>query len=190
MTFAQPQGEISTAQTRAVLGTATPVRRRRHGSAVARLATLAVLGLLIGASPAAAIVITGGPTYSPGGGWSCTGAVAGNEKLAGGATWTCAGTAGAFSNLYIGIKNDNVPAGTVPFGEKMNSNGTTEPTGTEIFSWSTESATTIVYTGSTSITRTPTRRRMPFDRYQSSGFSVISSDDFSPASTDDSRMRL
>src|SRR6185436_16322625 len=65
---------------------------------------------------------------------------------------TCTGTANAFSNLYIGIKNNNVPAGTVPIGEKMNSNGTTDPSGTEIFSWSTEGATFIQYTGSTTIT--------------------------------------
>ena len=126
MTFAQPQGEISTAQTPAVLGTATPVRRRRHGSAVARVAMLAVLGLLVGASPAAAIVITGGPSTSPGGGWGCAGATQGDEKLAGGANWTCSGTAGAFSNLYVGINS----ATGVPFGEKMNSNGVTEPSGT------------------------------------------------------------
>src|SRR5215813_1136652 len=112
MTFAQAQGGSS--QTRAVRGTATPRRRRRPGSAVA---TLAVLGLLaIGSSPAAAqTVITTGPTTSPGGGWSCTGATAGNEKLAGGATWTCAGTAGSFSNLYLGI---NKSTGS-PFGETM-----------------------------------------------------------------------
>ena len=105
MTLAQPQGGISAAQTRAVLGTATPARGRRHGSAVASVATLAVLGLLVGASPAGAIVITGGPTTSPGGGWSCTAPAAGSEKLAGGATIAARGTAGAFSNLYIGINS-------------------------------------------------------------------------------------
>ena len=126
MTFAQTQGGSS--QTRAVRGTATPLRRGRHGSAVPRVATLAVLGLLaIGSSPAAAqTVISSGPTTSPGGGWSCTGAVAGNEKLAGGATWTCAGTAGAFSNLYLGI---NKSTGS-PYGETMVNTGATEPSGT------------------------------------------------------------
>jgi hypothetical protein len=149
MTFAQPQGGISTSQTRAVLATATPVRRRRHGSAVSRAALLGMLGLLVGASPAAAIVITGGPSYSPGGGWSCTGAVPGNEKLAGGATWTCSGTAGAFSNLYIGINN----ATTLPFGEKMNVPPpyTAEPSGNEMFIWSADGATFIRYTGQTTI---------------------------------------
>src|SRR6185436_15471975 len=114
------------------------------------VATLAILGLLsIGSSPAAAqTFISGGPTTAPGGGWSCTGAVAGNEKLAGGATWTCAGTAGAFSNLYLGINS----ATTLPFGEKMNSSGGSEPTGTERVVWSSPNgATTIQYTGQTTI---------------------------------------
>src|SRR5262245_45526574 len=109
MTLARPQRRVCAAQIRA-FGTTTPVRASRHGSALTTMATLAVVGLLVAASPAKAIVITGGPTYSPGGTWGCTGAVAGNEKLAGGATWTCTGTAGAFSNLYIGIKNNNVPS--------------------------------------------------------------------------------
>ncbi len=127
-------------------------QRRVCAAQIRALASLAILSVLVAASPASAIVITGGPTYSPGGSWVCGGAVAGNEKLAGGATWTCSGTAGAFSNLYIGIKNNNVPAGTVPYGEKMNSNGVTEPTGAEIFSFSTEGANFIQYTGSTSMT--------------------------------------
>ena len=115
-------------------------------------ATLAVLGLLLVGTPArVAIVITGGPTYTAGT-WSCTTPTSGSEKLAGGATYTCSGTAGSFSNLYIGINNSNVPAGTTPIGDKMNSNGTTQPTGSEIYAWSTEGATSIQYTGSTSIT--------------------------------------
>ena len=121
-------------------------------------ATLAVLGLLLVGRPArAAIVITNGPTYTPGGGWTCTTPTSGTEKLAGGATYTCTGTAGAFSNLYIGIKNNNVPAGTTPIGDKMNSTGATQPSGTEIYSWSTEGATTIQYTGSTT-RRSPCRK--------------------------------
>jgi hypothetical protein len=123
-------------------------RSLRASSFTARVAFVA-LAVLGAAKPAAAIVITGGPSYTPGGGWSCTTPTAGSEKLAGGATYNCSGTAGAFSNLYIGIKNNNVPAGTVPIGEKMDSNGTTEPSGAAIFAWSTEGATTIVYTGST-----------------------------------------
>src|SRR5437867_260164 len=149
MTLARPQGGISAARTRRVLGTATPARGRRHGAAVAKVATLAVLGLLVGGSPAVgAIVVTAGPTYTPGGTWSCTTPTAGSEKLSGGATYTCTGTAGAFSNLYIGIKNN---VSTTPIGEKMNSNGTTEPSGAEIFAWSSEPGSTIVYTGTTTV---------------------------------------
>src|SRR5438045_3661745 len=104
MTLARPVGGISAAQTRGVLGTATPVRGRRHGSAVA---TLAVLGLLVAGSAArAAIVITGGPTTAPGGAWTCTAPTAGNEKLGTGAAYSCTGTSYPFSNLYIGINKD------------------------------------------------------------------------------------
>src|SRR5690348_13206505 len=106
MTLARPQRKLSAAQARA-FGRITPPRATRHRSALTSMAILAVVAVLTAASPAAAVVITGGPTYSPGGSWGCSGAVAGNEKLAGGATWTCTGTAGAFSNLYIGIKNNN-----------------------------------------------------------------------------------
>src|SRR5207249_8870220 len=92
MTLARPQGGSSAAQTRPVLGTKTPARGRRHGSTVVSVATLAVLGLLVAGSPAsAAIVITSGPTYTPGGTWSCTAPTAGSEKLAGGGTYTCTG---------------------------------------------------------------------------------------------------
>src|SRR5206468_1905656 len=95
MTLARPQGGISAAQTRAVPGTATPARRRRPSSTVARVATLAMLGLLVAGSPAGAqIVVTGGPSYTPGGTWSCTTPTSGSEKLSGGATYTCTGTAG------------------------------------------------------------------------------------------------
>ena len=126
--------------------------RSQSGISAARtLLVLGVLGLLLAASPARAIVITGGPSATAGT-WSCTTPTLGSEKLAGGATYTCTGTAGQFSNLYIGINNSNVPSGTTPIGDKMNSNGTTQPTGSEIYSWSSDGASNIVYTGSTSIT--------------------------------------
>ncbi len=110
------------------------------------MATLAVLGLLVAAAPASAIVISNGPTTAPGAGWSCSLPVAGSEKLAGGGNYSCAGTASAFSNLYIGINRLT----TLPFGLKMNSVGT-EPSGTEMFIWSTDTATTIRYTGQTAM---------------------------------------
>ena len=113
MTFTRPQRTCSAAQTRA-----------RHSTFTTRV-TLAVLGLLIAASPAAAIVLTGGPTTSPGGGWTCTAPAAGTEKNAGGGNYTCNGTAGAFTNLYVGL-NRNL---TLPFGNGMDSSSA-EPGGT------------------------------------------------------------
>src|SRR5207244_7844431 len=137
---------ISTSQTRAVRGTATPIGRRRHGWAVGTLAVLALLS--IGSSPAAAqTVITGGPTTAPGGGWTCTAPVAGTEKLGTGGNYSCSGTAGSFSNLYIGINKST----TVPFGDKMNSNSA-EPSGAEMIVWSVNGATTIRYTATTGVT--------------------------------------
>ena len=147
MTLARRQGEISGAESRRVLGGVTSAPGRRRRSTVAGVATLVVLGLLIGGSPARAqIVISGGPTTSPGGGWGCTTPTAGNEKLAGGGSYNCTGTSYPFSNLYIGINKNTA----VPFGEKMNSVSNSEPSGTERFLWSTNPGTTqIQYTGTT-----------------------------------------
>src|SRR6185369_15245131 len=61
MTLARPQRKISAAQTRACNMT-TPARARRP---LTTMATLTVLGVLMAAAPAGAIVITGGPTYTP-----------------------------------------------------------------------------------------------------------------------------
>ncbi|MCC6847414.1 MAG: hypothetical protein IT294_02845 [Deltaproteobacteria bacterium] len=106
----------------------------------------ALLGLLIAASPAAAIILTGGPTYTPGGGWTCTAPAAGTEKNAGGGDYTCNGTAGAFTNLYLGINRNT----TQPFGDGMDSSSD-EPGGTEMYLWSANGGTFIRYTGQTSI---------------------------------------
>ena len=88
------QQRISTAQVRSA---------QRYGAALTRLAVLAIFGLLGAAAPAMAIVISGGPTTTPGSGWGCTAPVAGTEKLPGGGNYTCSGTAGAFTNLYLGV---------------------------------------------------------------------------------------
>jgi len=112
------------------------------------MATVAVFALLIGAAPAGAIVISSGPTYTPGGGWSCTAPVAGSEKLGTGGNYTCSGTAGSFSNLYLGVNS----ATAFPFGDKMNSSGGSEPAGAERFVWSADGSTFIRYTGQTAIT--------------------------------------
>lgn len=120
---------------------------RRYGSALASMATFVVLGLLVPASPAGAIVLTGGPTTSPGGGWSCSAPVAGTEKLAGGGNYTCSGTAGAFTNLYLGINRSTAS----PFGDGMDSPAA-EPSGNERVIWTQNGATFIRYTGQTSMT--------------------------------------
>ncbi len=140
MTLARPQQKNSAAQTHAC---GTPARARRHVSA---LLSLALLGLLVAAAPAAAIVLTGGPTTSPGGGWGCTTPTAGSEKLAGGGNFTCTGTAGAFTNLYIGINRST----GLPFGDNMDSN-IAEPSGNERFIWTQNGSTFIRYTGQTSM---------------------------------------
>src|SRR5262245_56956891 len=147
MTTAGPQRGVWAGQARA-FETTTPVRAGRRGSVQASMVTLAVVALLVATSPASAIVLTGGPTYSPGGGWTCTvTTAAGAEKQAGGANVNCSGTAGAFTNLYLGIKRDT----TTPSGIKMSSTGGSEPSGNEMFIWSTDGATTIRYTGQSSI---------------------------------------
>src|SRR5581483_3600094 len=148
MTLTRPQGGISAARTRAVLATAAPGRGARHGGwTVASAALFAVLGLLMPALPAAAaIVITGGPS-APAGSWSCTAPAAGSEKLAGGGNYTCSGTAGAFSNLYLGINSNT----GLPFGDKMNSAAGSEPSGAERFVWSVNGTNTIRYTGQTAM---------------------------------------
>src|SRR6185436_4065802 len=123
----------------------TPASASCRGSALASVVTLAVLGLL-GATPsAAAIILTGRPTTAPCGGWTCTLPVSGSEKLAGGGNYTCGGTAGAFTNLYIGVNKNT----GLPFGDQMDANA--EPTGTEVFAWSADGSAFIRYTGQTSI---------------------------------------
>jgi cysteine-rich repeat protein len=130
MTFCRPQRKISVTRTRASV----------------LVGTLAVLGLLITAAPARAIVLTGGPTYAPGGSWTCTAPVASTEKSAAGGNYTCTGSAGAFTNLYIGVKRDTATS----FGDNMDS-ASAEPTGNERFLWSVDGTNTIRYTGQTSI---------------------------------------
>ena len=105
--LARPQRRIWAAQTHA-LGTTIAAGARRRGSTLASLATLAVLGLLVTAAPAGAIILNTTPTYTPGSGWTCTAPVAGTEKNAGGSNYSCSGTASAFSNLYLGVKRDTV----------------------------------------------------------------------------------
>ncbi|MGH3580930.1 MAG: hypothetical protein ACRERC_06295 [Candidatus Binatia bacterium] len=113
----------------------------KRGSIVA---ALALLGL---ASSASAVIITGGPTYTPPNGGSCS--VSGDPKGPTGGLWTCTAPLASYTNLYIGIKNNNVPVGTTPIGLAMRTN--TQPTGAEIVSWSAEAGLTITYTGQTAV---------------------------------------
>jgi len=145
MTLARPQQKTWAAQTR-TCGT-TAARAWRHGASLISIATLAVFGLLGAAAPAGAIVLTGGPTTAPGGGWTCSAPAAGSEKLGSGGNYTCSGTAGAFTNLYIGVNKNT----SVPFGDKMNSTGAADPSGNEVFAWAADGSTTIRYTGQTTI---------------------------------------
>ena len=88
------------------------------------------------------------------------------------------------------VRNTNTPFFFVPSMGGMNgelpvairslSNGVTTPA----------SSVTVLAAVSTATTRLPARSWMSLSRYHSTGFSVMSSSVFSPASTDDNRMRL
>lgn len=110
-----------------------------------RGAMFALAAVVVGAASASAVVFSG-PAYLPPGGASCI--LTGNAKVTGGATWTCTQTVANYSNLYIGIKNDNIPAATSPQGESMDNN---QPSGAEIFTHFSTGGSTIVYTGTTSV---------------------------------------
>jgi hypothetical protein len=116
---------------------------------VARVATIGILVLLGATASASATVITGGPTYFPPSGGRCESFVNGEAKAAGGATWTCIVNPANYAAIYIGIKNDNVPFGTTPIGEAMRQSN--QPSGLEIFAWSSEGGNQITYTGQTSV---------------------------------------
>jgi hypothetical protein len=106
-----------------------------------------VLLSFVASSASAAIVVSGGPAYSPPGGGSCT---LSGEAKSGGATWHCTGVSlTGTTNRYFGVKNNNSPAGTGPFGEAMRQNNT--PASGEIFAWSSDGANSIVYTAQTTI---------------------------------------
>jgi hypothetical protein len=143
MTLVRPQWGQPAADSCAVHSMST--RESQSRGAMMRRAIFALLALLGSVSSASAIVFSG-PSYTPPGGASCI--LTGTAGLAGGATWTCTQTVANYSNLYIGIKNNNVPAGTSPQGESMDTNA---PSGAEIFAHSSTGATAIVYTGTTQV---------------------------------------
>ena len=118
--------------------TQTMIRRLlTHG------ALLSALALLTPASDAAALVITGGPTYSLPGGGSCT--VSNVHSRSTGATVTCTGVnLGVHSNVYFGIKNNTSVNGIAYDGSG--------PSGGEIFGFSSAGGSSITYTASGNIT--------------------------------------
>lgn len=87
------------------------------------------------------ITISGGPTYSPFGGGSCT--VSGNACLTVGATVTCTGlNPGSVRSLYLGIRNDQFVNGVKEVGNAG------PVVGTDQFKNATDS---ITYTGTTTV---------------------------------------
>jgi cysteine-rich repeat protein len=112
-----------------------------------RGAALGVLILLGVVSAASALTLDGGPTYSPPGGGTCS--VSGIPSItAGGATVTCSGlNPAAVQNLYFGIRNDSNVNGD-------SETGTSGPSASSaaVFRYSTNTANSITYTGTTSVT--------------------------------------
>lgn len=149
MTSLQPDGRIAansplrTAFARAIDG----ARRRWTTRLTGTVATLAVFGI---ASSAAALVIDGGPTYAPPGGGSCSVSPAVDSthgpSETGGVTVTCSGLSpSSLAALYFGIRNDNFVQGDSELG-------TGGPTaGTNQFTVSSTTASSITYTGTTTI---------------------------------------
>ena len=121
----------TTAATVAGLGSVQHRNRLRRWAAAAMVAALAT------ASSASAIVLTGGPTYTPPNGGSCT--ASGDPGLSGGTTYNCSAPITSYTNIYIGIKNNN---SATKIGLAMRQNN--EPAGAEIFSWSSEAGAQII----------------------------------------------
>ena len=72
MTLFRPHGEQSAADTAAVSEFAKSLRNARGRWALRGVATFGALALLVAASSASALVITGGPTYTLPGGGTCS----------------------------------------------------------------------------------------------------------------------
>ena len=105
------------------------------------LAAAAIVALLGVTSSASALIITGGPTYTLPGGGSCS--VAGDPS-SGTATVTCSGVStSSHTNVYFGVRND-----LSALGNALDNNG---PTGGETWAFSSNTATSITYTGATTV---------------------------------------
>jgi len=107
---------------------------------------VAILALLLGGSSSASgLILTGGPVYSLPGGGSCT--ISGVASQSGGATITCSSVNLApHTHVYFGIRND------------LNVNGNTmtgvnpAPASTAVFRYLSNTATSITYTSTTTMT--------------------------------------
>jgi hypothetical protein len=150
MTLAQLNGGRPAADSDASPVSSNKIRNVQRGWKIKLIEACGVLLFFVASSASAAIVVTGGPVYVaslPGGG-SCS--VSGEAKSSGGATWTCTGVSlTGTTNHYFGVKNNNSPSGTGPFGEAMRQNNA--PTGGEIFAWSSDGANSIAYAAQTTI---------------------------------------
>ena len=121
---------------------AKSLRNARGRWALRGVAAFGALALLVAASSASALTITGGPSYTLPGGGSCS--VSGTTGVTGGATVTCSSVSlGSHSNVYFGIRNDINANGNATDGSG--------PTAGEIFGFSSSTATSITYTSSSSI---------------------------------------
>ena len=107
----------------------------------------AVLASFVVASRAAALTISGGPSYSAPGGGSCM--VTGTPSVTvGGATVTCTGfDMSAVANLYFGLRVDQFVQGDTETGLSGPTAGSPA-----VFHLSGTTANSIVYTGTTSAT--------------------------------------
>ena len=108
-------------------------------------AIIAVLALLVGASSASGLVITGGPTYSLPGGGSCI--VSGITSTGSGAIVSCTGIAlASHTNVYFGIRNDLNVNGNTMTGAAPGSGSAA------VFRSSSTGASNISYTSTTTVT--------------------------------------
>jgi hypothetical protein len=106
------------------------------------IAVLACVGV---ASSASALILSGGPTYTLPGGGSCS--VTNIASRSGGATISCTGVnLSGHTKVYFGLKNDSTPNGNTMTGASPTAGSAS------VFRFLSNSANSITYTSSTSIT--------------------------------------
>jgi len=149
MTLVQPD-EGRSAEGGVTLTIAARARGRApQGRAMKRLTSAVALVLLGVASSASALVIHGGPTYSPPGGGSCVtspGVDSTHGPSITGVTLVCSGlNPSALNALYFGIKND-----AFVNGETMTGSAPSGGSGA-VFRISSTTSNSITYTGTTTV---------------------------------------